>query len=125
MAQRIKKGDRVFVNSGKDSGKTGEVMKIQGLKAIVKDVNVSKKHQKQDQNSQGGIVNKEMPIAIDNLMPLNKKSGLVPWDSQVGDNNYIQEPWILKKERSTLPLKKILVIEEISIFKKMTKNVFL
>jgi large subunit ribosomal protein L24 len=32
-----------------------------------------KKHQKQDQNSQGGIVNKEMPIAIDNLMPLNKK----------------------------------------------------
>ena len=65
MAQRIKKGDRVFVNSGKDSGKIGEVMKIQGLKAIVKDVNVSKKHQKQDQNSQGGIVNKEMPIAID------------------------------------------------------------
>ena len=73
MAQRIKKGDRVFVNSGKDSGKIGEVMKIQGLKAIVKDINVSKKHQKQDQNSQGGIVNKEMPIAIDNLMPLNKK----------------------------------------------------
>ena len=43
MAQRIKKGDRVFVNSGKDSGKIGEVMKIQGLKAIVKDINVSKK----------------------------------------------------------------------------------
>jgi len=73
MAQRIKKGDRVFVNSGKDKGKSGEVIKIQGQKAIVKDVNVSKKHQKQDQNSQGGIVNKEMPIAIDNLMPLNKK----------------------------------------------------
>ena len=50
MAQRIKKGDRVFVNSGKDSGKTGEVMKIQCLKAIVKDVNVSKKHQKQERN---------------------------------------------------------------------------
>ena len=73
MAQRIKKGDRVFVNSGKDKGKSGEVIKIQGQKAIVKDINVSKKHQKQDQNSQGGIVNKEMPIAIDNLMPLNKK----------------------------------------------------
>ena len=73
MAQRIKKGDRVFVNSGKDKGKSGEVIKIQGQKAIVKDVNVSKKHQKQDQNSKGGIINKEMPIAIDNLMPLNKK----------------------------------------------------
>ena len=70
---KIKTGDRVIVISGKDKGKSGEVIKIQGQKAIVKDVNVSKKHQKQDQNSQGGIVNKEMPIAIDNLMPLNKK----------------------------------------------------
>mgnify|MGYP005687121527 CR=1 FL=1 len=73
MAKRIKKGDRVFVNCGKDSGKIGEVMRLQGYKAIVKDVNISKKHQKQDQNSQGGITNKEMPIAIDNLMLLNKK----------------------------------------------------
>ena len=30
-------------------------------------------------------------------MPLNKKSGLVPWDFKVGDNNYQKEPWILKK----------------------------
>ena len=73
MAKRIKRGDRVFVNCGKDNGKIGEVMKILDHKAIVKDVNISKKHQKQDQNSQGGITNKEMPIAIDNLMLLNKK----------------------------------------------------
>ena len=44
-----------------------------GSEMCIRDSNVSKKHQKQDQNSQGGIVNKEMPIAIDNLMPLNKK----------------------------------------------------
>ena len=51
----IKKGDRVFVNSGKDSGKIGEVMKIQGLKAIVKDVNVSKKNQKGYANPNSSI----------------------------------------------------------------------
>ena len=32
-----------------------------------------------------------------NFMPLNKKTGFVPWDSKVGDNNYVKEPWILKK----------------------------
>ena len=46
---RIKKGDQVAVNSGKDKGKTGEVIKVLGSKAIVKGVNFSKKHQKQDQ----------------------------------------------------------------------------
>ena len=49
MAARIKKGDMVFVNCGKDIGKTGEVLRMLGTSAIVKGVNVSKKHQKQDQ----------------------------------------------------------------------------
>ena len=73
MALRIKKGDKVFINCGKDAGKMGEIIKVLGSKAIVKDINISKKHQKQDQANQGGIVNKEMPIRIDNLMLLDKK----------------------------------------------------
>lgn len=73
MSERIKKGDKVFVNCGKDTGKSGEVIKMLGSKAIVKDINVSKKHQKQDQNSKGGILNKEMPIPLDNLMLMSKK----------------------------------------------------
>lgn len=73
MALRIKKGDKVFVNCGKDAGKIGEIIKVLGSKAIVKDINVSKKHQKQDQENKGGITNKEMPIRIDNLMLIDKK----------------------------------------------------
>jgi large subunit ribosomal protein L24 len=49
VAVRIKKGDMVFVNCGKDIGKTGEVLRMLGTSAIVKGVNVAKKHQKQDQ----------------------------------------------------------------------------
>ena len=49
MSIRIKKGDQVTVNTGKDKGKEGEVMMILGDKAVVKGVNLSKKHQKQDQ----------------------------------------------------------------------------
>ena len=71
---RIKKGDQVVVNSGKDKGKTGEVIKVLGVKAIVKGVNTSKKHQKQDQKNEGGILNKEMPITVSNLMLFDKKA---------------------------------------------------
>ena len=41
MTARIKKGDRVFINCGKDNGKTGEVIKVLGMKALVKDINIS------------------------------------------------------------------------------------
>ena len=74
MTNRIRKGDMVFVNSGKDNGKKGEVIKVIGMKAIVKDINVYKKNQKQDQKNDGGILNKEMPISISNLMLVEKKS---------------------------------------------------
>ena len=74
MTARIKKGDRVYINCGKDNGKTGEVIKVLGTKALVKDVNVYKKHQKQDQKNEGGILNKEMPVNISNLMLIDKKS---------------------------------------------------
>jgi large subunit ribosomal protein L24 len=73
MTFRVKRGDRVFVNSGKDNGKSGEVIKVIGMKAIVKGVNVYKKHQKQDQKNEGGVLNKEMPINLSNLMLLDKK----------------------------------------------------
>ena len=74
MTARIKKGDRVYINCGKDNGKSGEVIKLLGTKALVKDTNLYKKHQKQDQKNEGGILNKEMPIDISNLMLIDKKS---------------------------------------------------
>ena len=72
MSMRIKKGDQVTVNTGKDKGKEGEVIMILGDKAVVKGVNMSKKHQKQDQKNEAGIINKEMPITLSNLMLLDK-----------------------------------------------------
>ena len=39
-------------------------------------------------------------------MPLNKKQGIVPWDYNVGDNNYQKEPWILKKGKEYITIEK-------------------
>jgi Ribosomal protein L24 len=55
MSMRLKKGDQVTVNTGKDKGKVGEVMKILGMKRIVKGVNISKKHPVKDQKNEGGV----------------------------------------------------------------------
>ena len=70
MAIKIKKGDRVRVLTGKDRGKEGEVMRAlpsQG-KVIVEGVNRVKKHQRQTRATmQGGIIDKDMPIPVDNV----------------------------------------------------------
>jgi len=64
-AQKIKKGDRVVVLSGKDKGRTGEVVKAMPKdgKVIVSGINVHARHRKPDQtNPQGGIERKEAPL---------------------------------------------------------------
>lgn len=74
----IKKGDTVFVNTGKDKGKTGKVLKVlvSEQRAIVEGVNIVSKSQKPSAaNPQGGIVKMEAPIHISNLNPLDPKSG--------------------------------------------------
>ena len=66
---KLKKGDEVIVNTGKDKGKKGKIIKIipKINKAIVSDINKVKKHNKPDNNQPGGITEKEMPIHISNL----------------------------------------------------------
>ena len=66
-AQKIKKGDRVVVLSGKDKGRTGEVVKAmpKDSKVIVSGVNVHARHRKPTQdNPQGGIERKEAPLHV-------------------------------------------------------------
>ena len=66
-AQKIKKGDRVVVLSGKDKGRTGEVVKAMPKegKVLVSGINVHARHRKPDQtNPQGGIERKEAPLHI-------------------------------------------------------------
>ena len=75
---RVKKDDTVVVIAGKDKGKTGKVVKVfpKTNKVIVEGVNVVTKHQKPSAiNPQGGIINKEAPIHVSNVMPLDPETG--------------------------------------------------
>ncbi len=67
---KLKKGDEVIVLAGKDKGKTGKIIKIlpKQNKAIVAEINKVKKNQKPDNNQPGGIIDKEMPMHISNLL---------------------------------------------------------
>ncbi len=74
---KLRKGDNVQVLNGKDKGKSGAIISILPKKnrALVKDVNVVKKHQKPSKQSAGGIINKELSIHLSNLLLLDTKSG--------------------------------------------------
>ncbi|MGA0129230.1 MAG: 50S ribosomal protein L24 [Burkholderiales bacterium] len=71
---KIKKGDSVIVNAGKDNGKPGTVVRVlANSSAVVEGINSVKKHEKPNpmKGLNGGIVTKEMPIQISNLAVLN------------------------------------------------------
>lgn len=79
MSAKIKKGDKVFVMSGKDKGKEGEVTKVIKIsnsqdKALVQGVNLVKRHRKPSQDSAGGIISEERPVQISNLMIVDPKT---------------------------------------------------
>lgn len=73
---KLKKGDNVIVLTGKDKGKTGSILSIfsKKNKAIVKGINVVKKHQKPTKQSGGGIIDKELSIHLSNLSILDSKN---------------------------------------------------
>ncbi len=75
MAARIRKGDRVMVIAGRDKGKVGEVLKMlpKENRAIVKGVNVVKRHQRPTQAQAGGIIEKEAPVHVSNLAHIDPK----------------------------------------------------
>ena len=77
MTAKIKKGARVIVTTGRDKGKKGEVIKVfpKEDRALVSGVNTVKRHQRQTQKQQGGIVNKELPVQLSNLAHVDPKSG--------------------------------------------------
>ena len=69
-ASKIKKGDKVVVLSGKDKGRTGEVVKAmpKESKVVVSGVNIHARHRKASQtNPQGGIDRKEAPLHVSNV----------------------------------------------------------
>jgi len=74
---KVKKGDEVIVITGKNKGKKGKVLSVlpKENKAVVSGVNLVKKHTKPSQNSEGGIIQKELPIHISNISLIDPKSG--------------------------------------------------
>ena len=77
MAAKIKKGDTVVVLTGKDKGKSAEVLQVfpKESRAIVQGVNMVKRHTRPSQMSQGGIVSKEASIHLSNLAIADPKDG--------------------------------------------------
>ncbi len=80
---KIKKGDEVVVTAGKDKGRRGTVLRVyDDERVLVENINVSKKHQKPNPNAGvgGGIIEKEMPLHVSNVMlwnPVTKKGDRV------------------------------------------------
>lgn len=73
----IRKGDKVVVITGSDKGKKGSVLKVfpKESRALVQGVNMVKRHQRQTQRQQAGIVTKEAPIHMSNIAHTDPKTG--------------------------------------------------
>ena len=77
MAAKIRKGDKVVVRTGRDKGRTGEVIQVlRGEdRALVRGVHIVKRHQRQTATQEGGIISKEAPIHLSNLALADPKDG--------------------------------------------------
>ncbi|MGQ3671753.1 50S ribosomal protein L24 [Xanthobacter sp. TB0136] len=77
MAAKIKKGDKVVILVGRDKGRTGEVIQVMPKeeRALVRGVNIVKRHQRQTQSQEGGIISKEAPIHLSNVAIADPKDG--------------------------------------------------
>jgi large subunit ribosomal protein L24 len=77
MAAKIKKGDKVVVLTGRDKGRSGEVVQVMPKddKALVRGVNMVKRHQRQSMNQEGGIISKEAPVHLSNIALADPKDG--------------------------------------------------
>ena len=76
--QKIRKGDQVVVTTGREKGKRGSVLRVFVTgKVLVEGINRVKKHQRPNpvKGQTGGIIDKEMPLHISNVMLVNPASG--------------------------------------------------
>jgi large subunit ribosomal protein L24 len=77
MAAKIRKGDKVVVLTGRDKGRTGEVIEVRPAeaRAVVRGVNLIKRHQKQSATQEGGIISKEAAVHLSNIAIADPKDG--------------------------------------------------
>ena len=77
MGAKIRKGDKVIVLAGRDKGRTGEVIEVRTHdgRALVRGVNMVKRHQKQTAQQEGGIISKEASVHLSNVALADPKDG--------------------------------------------------
>jgi large subunit ribosomal protein L24 len=77
MAAKIRKGDKVIVLTGRDKGRSGEVIEVQPReeRVLVRGINMVKRHQKQTAQQEGGIISKELPIHLSDVALADPKDG--------------------------------------------------
>ena len=77
MAAKIRKGDKVVVLSGRDKGRTGEVLEVRPAqgRALVRGIHMVKRHQRQTAQQEGGIISKEGSVHLSNLAVADPKDG--------------------------------------------------
>ena len=77
MAAKIRKGDKVVVLCGRDKGRTGEVVEVRPAeaRALVRGINMVKRHQRQSATAEGGIISKEASIHLSNVALADPKDG--------------------------------------------------
>jgi large subunit ribosomal protein L24 len=77
MAAKIKKGDTVIMRTGRDKGRRGEVIEVRPGegRALVRGINMVKRHQKQTAAQEGGIISKESTVHLSNLALADPKDG--------------------------------------------------
>ena len=77
MAAKIRKGDTVTVLTGRDKGRSGEVIEVRPAenRALVRGVNMVKRHQKQAPGKEAGIISKESPVHLSNIALADPKDG--------------------------------------------------
>ena len=77
MAAKIKKGDKVVVLTGRSKGRSGEVIRVipEENRAVVRGVNIVRRHQRQTASQEGGVISKEAPIDLSNIAIADPKDG--------------------------------------------------
>jgi large subunit ribosomal protein L24 len=77
MAARLKKGDKVVIIAGRDKGRSGEIIEMRRDegRALVRGINMVKRHQRQTPTAEGGIISKEAPVHLSNIALADPKDG--------------------------------------------------
>ena len=77
MAAKIRKGDKVVMLTGRDKGRTGEVIEVRPTdnRVVVRGINMVKRHQKQTAQQEGGIISKELAVHLSNVAIADPKDG--------------------------------------------------